>query len=188
MKIMNENKLKWDTYFLRVAKEVATNSKCLSRKIGAVLVRDKSIISTGYNGPPCGVRHCNERTYKFYSDLDKGIVGEDKAVYFIDGEVDKPTECPRRALNYPSGKGLHLCQAGHAERNAIVQAARNGICTRYADLYCYCPLPCAPCMIEIINAGINSVICLEGLDYDNYTWYLANEANIRIRKINKELI
>ena len=61
----------WDLYFLRVAKVVATNSKCLSRRIGAVLVRDNSLISSGYNGPSRGVKHCNERPFSFFETLDK---------------------------------------------------------------------------------------------------------------------
>ena len=57
------NQLQWDLYYLRIAKTVSENSKCLSRKIGAVLVKDNSIISTGYNGPPRGVKHCNEMDF-----------------------------------------------------------------------------------------------------------------------------
>ena len=60
----------WDIYFLKIAKEISGHSKCFSRKIGAVLVRDKSIISTGYNGPARGVSHCNERGLDFYADID----------------------------------------------------------------------------------------------------------------------
>ena len=61
---------KWDCYFLKIAKEVASKSDCLSRKIGAVIVKDKAIISTGYNGAPRGATHCEDRSHNFYMNLD----------------------------------------------------------------------------------------------------------------------
>jgi dCMP deaminase len=162
----------WDIYFLKLAKEISRNSKCLSRKIGAVLVRDNSVISTGYNGPPRGVLHCNERNTNFYSNLDRDVV---KYNDLWDNNI-----CPRRNLGYRSGEGLHVCQADHAERNTLIQAAKNGISTNNSTLYCYCPLPCKDCMIECINAGVREIICLVGDDYDVYSRELAVEAKIKI--------
>ena len=176
------NTLEWDLYFLRIAREVSKNSKCLSRKIGSVLVRDKSIISTGYNGPAIGVKHCNERPQSFYSSLETPgqPVIDDRMCY---------NECPRRHLGYKSGEGLHLCQAGHSERNALIQAAKNGISTLGTTLYCYCGIPCKDCSIEIVNAGIKELICLvKDKNYDNYSEVILNEAGIIIRTVKEELL
>jgi len=169
----------WDLYFLRLAREVSKNSKCLSRKIGAVLVKEKSIISTGYNGPARGVKHCNERTSNFLLVLDNKIPHKlDKDFYF--------PNCPRKALGYKSGEGLHLCQAGHAERNALIQAARNGISTLDTSLYCWCPQVCKDCAIEIVNAGVKELIFLEGSEYDGYSNTILKESGIIIRKVKEE--
>jgi dCMP deaminase len=173
-----DNQLKWDLYFLEICNSVGANSKCLSRKIGAVLVRDHSIISTGYNGPARGTTHCNERNFSFYLNLDN----KDK---YIDKRENFNNECPRKTLGYKSGQGLHLCQAGHAEFNSIVQAARNGISTKDTTLYCNCPLPCKNCCITLINAGIKRLVCFKGNDYDDYSRILLNETHIEIKEYNE---
>lgn len=96
----------WDSYFMSIAKVVSTRSTCLRRKVGAVLVRDRQIISTGYNGAPKGVPHCEE-------------VG-----------------CLREELSVPSGERHEICRGSHAEINAIAQAAAVGSQTAGATLYC----------------------------------------------------
>jgi len=172
---------KWDNYFMRIAKEVSSNSKCLSRKIGAVLVKDKAIISTGYNGPARGVSHCGERGRWFYDRLN-GISRS-----LATGPDHKLMSCPRRVFGYPSGKGLHLCQAGHAERNALIQAARNGISTLGTTLYCYCGQVCKDCAIEIVNAGVSTLVFLKfDKNYDDYSEHILNESGIEIRRIDAE--
>src|SRR6056297_1400424 len=87
----------WDEYYYNVAVEVARNSKCLSRSIGAVLVKDKSIIGTGYNGPPRGVPHCGVR-HNYDFDLIQAYAYKGVAV------TDIVTKCPRKLLNYKSGE------------------------------------------------------------------------------------
>lgn len=95
----------WDEYFMDMAKLAATRSTCLSRQVGAVIVKDKCVISTGYNGASKGSKHCTE-------------IG-----------------CIRKKLNIPSGQQLDLCRAVHAEQNALVQAARSGTSTKDAVIY-----------------------------------------------------
>jgi len=170
------NEREWDIYFIRLAKEVSKHSHCLSRKIGAVIVKDKNVVSTGYNGPPARVRHCNERDIEFYAGLDN------KAMDFVKTwDVDI---CPRRNMQYKSGEGLHLCQAGHAERNAILQAAKHGIATKGASLYCSCGQVCKDCAIEIINAGIKELVYIDGCkEYDKYSGTILTESGITIRKV-----
>ena len=96
----------WDEYFMKIAALVAERSTCLRRQVGALLVKDKRIIATGYNGAPSGLKHCSE------------------------------AGCLREKLNVPSGERHELCRGLHAEQNAIIQAAVYGQDTREATLYC----------------------------------------------------
>lgn len=86
----------WDAYFMKIAEVVATRSTCLRRKIGAIIVKDKRILATGYNGPPSKMKHCDE-------------VG-----------------CLRDKLKVPSGERHELCRGLHAEQNAVLQGALYG--------------------------------------------------------------
>ncbi|MDY0152084.1 MAG: cytidine/deoxycytidylate deaminase family protein [Candidatus Cloacimonas sp.] len=96
----------WQQYFMEMAYLAAKRSTCIRRAVGAVLVRDNQIISTGYNGSPKGVAHCTE-------------IG-----------------CLREQQNIPSGEKHELCRGVHAEQNAIIQAAINGSSTRNGSMYC----------------------------------------------------
>lgn len=163
----------WDEYFYNVCRQVARNSKCLSRRIGAVLVWDKGIISTGYNGPPRGVPKCDLRW-----KLDK-----DFAAKYADKAEGKETAgiCPRYVIGFESGKGLEICPAGHAERNALINAARKGIKTKGTTLYMTCGVPCTPCLVEIINAGVKEIVVTSLRVYDETATYLLNQSNLGIR-------
>ena len=96
----------WDHYFMEMADLVRKRSTCLRRKVGAVIVKDRRILATGYNGVPSGICHCEE----------KG--------------------CLREQLGVPSGQRAELCRALHAEQNAIVQAAYLGTSVAGGTLYC----------------------------------------------------
>jgi len=100
------NRPSWDQYFMDITRLVATRSTCLRRQVGAVLVKGRNILATGYNGVPSGITHCD-----------------------ADG-------CLRARLNVPSGERHELCRGLHAEQNAIIQAARHGINIDGATLYC----------------------------------------------------
>jgi dCMP deaminase len=95
----------WDEYFMKIAEDVATRSTCIRRQVGAVIVKDKRILSTGYNGAPKGVSHCTAET------------------------------CIRNKLNIPSGEKHELCRGLHAEQNAIIQAAAHGLSIAGASIY-----------------------------------------------------
>jgi len=167
-----------DIRFLKIAKLIGESSKCMSRKIGSVLVKEGCIVSEGRNGPPCNTKHCDERSVEFYSTIE--------SAFSLEKIVDR---CPRKILKYSSGQGLHLCIAQHSEENVINQAARNGISTLGASIYCYCCLPCKNCMGSIINAGIKEVVCLKVKpDYDTYSRILAEEAGILVREIDESEI
>lgn len=164
----------WDRYFKNVAESVAYNSRCLSRQIGAVMVTpDRSIVSTGYNGPPRGHPHCwtlEVLTWMNIRDLDDI------------NKVRNDGVCPRRVLGYKSGQGLDLCPAGHAERNALINAAREGIRTKGNTLYLTCGIPCKDCMIETINAGIAEIVVANMDIYDRLSLLLVHNSGIVVRK------
>ena len=96
----------WDEYFMKIAHLVAERSTCLRRRVGAVVVKDKRIVSTGYNGAPRGLKHCLE-------------IG-----------------CLREQMGIPSGERHELCRGAHAEQNAIIQAAATGVSMEGATMYC----------------------------------------------------
>lgn len=113
---------------MNIAEDTKLRSTCVSRQVGAVICRDKQIISTGYNGAPAGAIHCSDIGY-----------------------------CERRKRNFESGKGLEICRAGHAEANAITQCAKNGTNCDGAVLY-VTTQPCVFCCISLIQSGIKKVI------------------------------
>lgn len=96
----------WDTYFIEMAILASKRSTCLRRKVGAIIVKDKRLLATGYNGVPSGITHCDV------------------------------TGCLREKLNVPSGERHELCRGLHAEQNAIIQAALHGVSIDGATLYC----------------------------------------------------
>ena len=95
----------WDQYFMRMAFLAASRANCTRRKVGAVIVKDKNVLATGYNGPPSGAVHCD-------------VVG-----------------CIRDDLDVPSGERHELCRGLHAEQNAIIQAAVHGVSIAGSSIY-----------------------------------------------------
>lgn len=164
----------WDEYFYNVCVQVARNTKCFSRRIGSVLVYDKSIISTGYNGPPRGVPACDMRW-----KIDPAFINEYGSVVSVEDSL--VGKCPRRCLGFKSGEGLEICPAGHAERNSLINAARNGIKTKDTIMYMSCGIPCTPCLVEIINAGVKEIIVTSLKTYDKTSMYLLNQSKINVR-------
>jgi dCMP deaminase len=118
---------KWDERFLDLAEYIAKWSTCKRRQCGAVIVKDKHILSTGYNGAPSGCKEC------------------------INGRT-----CKRQELNIPSGQQTDICVATHAEQNAIIQAAKFGVSIDEASMY-MTTQPCVTCAKMIINAGIKEI-------------------------------
>ncbi|MBR2349557.1 MAG: cytidine/deoxycytidylate deaminase family protein [Clostridia bacterium] len=125
---------KWDVRFMEMTRLVSSWSSCYktNRQVGAVIVRDKRILTTGYNGAPAGVKSCKDRC-----------------------------ECMREKLNIQSGTRQEMCYAVHAEQNAVIQAAKLGISLQGATLYCT-HQPCSMCTRIIINSGIERVVYEQG--------------------------
>ncbi len=115
---MTKDRASWDNYFMQIARDVSTRSTCDRKFVGAVIVRDKMILSTGYNGSIRGLPHCDEVGH----EMDNG----------------------------------HCVRTVHAEANAIVQAARNGVGIEGADIYVTAS-PCYNCFKLIANSGISRI-------------------------------
>lgn len=125
---------KWDVRFMEMTESIGNWSSCYqkNRHVGAVIVKNKRVIATGYNGAPQGVLSC----------VEKG-------------------ECLRQKLGIPSGTRHEICYAVHAEQNAIIQAARVGCSVEGCTLYCT-HQPCVICAKIILNSGIKRVVYKEG--------------------------
>ena len=129
-----------DEYYLGIAREVARRSTCYRRSIGALIIRDDQIISTGYAGAPRKTKDCFEHK-----------------------------NCLRDVLNIPHGSRYELCRSVHAEQNAVINAARAGVSLRGGDIYIFGSdpgtetvvnaFPCFICKKIIINAGLDRVVC-----------------------------
>jgi dCMP deaminase len=130
----------WEEYFINIAKAVSARATCLRRKYGAVITKDNTIVSTGYNGAPSGMKDC----------LDVG-------------------RCTRRELQIPHGERYELCHSVHAEANAIIRASAEELrdATMYISGTdtgageCSSE-PCMMCKRMILNAKIKKVVYSDG--------------------------
>lgn len=122
----------WDEYFMEIAHTVAKRTTCMRRAVGGILVKDRNILATGYNGTPSGLKHCDE---------DGG--------------------CLRQKLGVPSGQRHEICRGLHAEQNAIIQAAKHGTDISGSTLY-NTTFPCSICAKMLINAGVIKVFYTDG--------------------------
>jgi len=134
----------WDQYFMMIAIQAAARSTCDRKHVGAVIVRDKSILSTGYNGSVRGMPHCDDVGHM----MDSG----------------------------------HCVATVHAEANAIIQAAKNGVAIDGADIYVTAS-PCWPCFKLIANSGIKRVYYLE-FYRDQHVLDVAQQAGIELIKVD----
>jgi len=142
----------WDEYFMRIAEVVALRGNCIKRKVAAIVVKDRRVISTGYNGTPRGVRNCHEGG------------------------------CPRcDDERVPSGTRLDECLCCHAEENAITQAAYHGTSLKGAALYSTMS-PCLTCAKMIINSGIEEVVYNQRYPLGETSLNLLGEAGVTVRQ------
>jgi dCMP deaminase len=142
----------WDKYFMDIAFLVSTRATCLRRKVGAILVKQRRILATGYNGPPRGIKHCGER--------ENG--------------------CLREQLGIPSGERHEISRATHAEQNVIIQAAVHGISIEGSTLYST-NFPCVICTKMLLNAGVVEIVYADGYA-DELSAELLKEAKLKVRK------
>ncbi|CAK7223454.1 Deoxycytidine monophosphate (dCMP) deaminase [Sporothrix curviconia] len=149
----------WDRYFMSLASLAAQRSNCMKRRVGCVLVREKRVVSTGYNGTPRGLRNCGEGG------------------------------CGRCNGGVGAGVGLATCLCLHAEENALLEAGRERIPTSsLANTILYCDTcPCLTCSIKIVQVGIGEVVYSQGYSMDAETAAVFREAGVRLRQYIPEL-
>ena len=145
-------KITWTQYFIELANLISKKGSCVKRQVGAVIVRDNMVISTGYNGTPRGVANCNE------------------------GGCARCNDATVR-----SGQKYDECLCVHAEENAIVQAAYQGVSTKDSILFTNL-CPCLYCAKSIVNAGIKKVFYNEAFTMDEATIKLLTDAGLEIEK------
>ena len=150
----------WDEYFIKIANLIASRSSCSSRQVGALIAKDKMIVSTGYNGTPRGIKNCDEGGCKRCADKKSGKI--------------------------KSGERLDECACVHAEENAILQAAYNGISVKGGILYTSL-CPCRFCTKHIINAGITKVYYSNHYSLDELSALLFKEAGVVLVKYSDEM-
>ncbi len=146
----------WDSYFMALASLAAQRSNCMKRRVGCVVVRDKRVISTGYNGTPRGMRNCGE-----------GGCGR----------------CNNMGIGTRSGAGLATCLCIHAEENALLEAGRERIGDGRDGVVVYCDTcPCLTCSIKIVQVGVGEVVYAQGYSMDGETAAVFREAGVRLRQ------
>lgn len=177
-----------DEYFMAMAELVAERSTCLRRKVGAVLVRDKMVLSTGYNGAPKGLLHCEELggcirqgdIHPPYLDIFFEEFSDKYGVNNRDEAVEKINFFPKKGDATPSGYRHELCRALHAEQNAVIQAAVSGVSIRGSTLYCT-TYPCVVCAKILINSEVERVVF--NSEYkDPLSENMLNQSEITIHK------
>ena len=148
------NRIDIHEYYMNIAVAVSLRSTCMRRKVGAVIVKDNRILSTGYNGAPSGLPNC----------------------------IDNCERCYRSAHNIPSGQLLDMCYAVHAEQNAIMNALKTGEELKGAVLYVN-TYPCATCFKLTVQAGIKEVYYIDEYE-NEFTKGMAEEAGVKLVKMD----
>ena len=172
LKLADNQRLRpnWDQYFMQLASLAAQRSNCMKRRVGCVLVRERRVISTGYNGTPRNIKNCNEggcrSQYIRQSNINPLL-------------ISTGARCNR---GHPAGVGLSTCLCIHAEENALLEAGRERIregSTLYCDTWAFmqaaytfstdvkpCSCPCLTCSIKITQVGITEVVYSQGYGMD----------------------
>ena len=148
-KLLKHKRPSWDEYFLQMAEMIGTRGTCDRGRSGALIVKDKRILSTGYVGSPVGLPHCDEAGHEMHTVVDE------------DGT-----------------KSRHCIRTAHAEQNAINNAARVGIAIEGGTMYCKMT-PCYKCAQSIINAGIVKLIALKDYHEAKRTKEIFKQANVK---------
>ncbi len=156
-KIKKDTRPSWDEYFLNMADMVGTRGTCDRGRAGAVLVKDKRILATGYVGSPIGVPHCDEVGHEMHT------------VTHADGTVSR-----------------HCIRTAHAELNAITNAARVGVPIDGATMYCKM-VPCYTCAKAIINGGIKRLVAMKDYHATKQTKIIFKKAKIKLEILDKEV-
>ncbi|GAA5967007.1 hypothetical protein JCM11641_000413 [Rhodosporidiobolus odoratus] len=176
----------WDTYFMHLASLASLRSNCMKRRVGAVLVRDKRVVSTGYNGTPRGVRNCGEGGCGRCNSHGDGLgLEEDGEEGQVGNEVGGGGGGGQKGMNRV-GEALDECLCLHAEENALLEAGRERVSgggTAGAVLYCN-TCPCLRCTVKIVQCGVREVIYSLSYSMDAASRRVMEEAGVVLRQID----
>jgi len=156
-KTKKQKRIGWDDYFIKISRAVAERATCDRGRSGAVIVKDKRILTTGYVGAPVGLPHCDEVGHQMHQ-----VINEDNTI------------------------SEHCIRTTHAEQNAICQAARFGISIKGATLYCKME-PCYACAKMIINVGIRRVVCEKKYHRGGLTRRVFKQAGVKLEVMNEKI-
>ncbi|GAA6060724.1 hypothetical protein JCM10212_003345 [Sporobolomyces blumeae] len=183
----------WDTYFMALASLASLRSNCMKRRVGAVLVRDKRVVSTGYNGTPRGVTNCNEGGCARCNSNEDGWGpdrrrpgGDDAPGSADDVGVASGTNGRGETLNRV-GQGLDACVCLHAEENALLEAGRDRVSggggkAGSAVLYCN-TCPCLTCTVKIVQCGVKEVVYSLSYSMDSASRKVMESAGVVLRQM-----
>lgn len=157
MENTSQTRPNWDEYFIEIMGTVGKRGTCDRGQAGCVITRDNRILATGYAGAPSGIAHCDDVGHEMHT------------VTHADGRESQ-----------------HCIRTTHAEQNALMSAARHGVSTENATLYCKMT-PCYICAKLIINAGIKRVIALNDYHAGNRSKEVFNEANVSYELLNNQI-
>jgi len=152
-----QKRLSWDKYFIGIMRSVGARATCARGRTGCVIVKDKRIISTGYVGAPAGCGHCDKVGHEMHT-----------------------------VINDDGTQSRHCIRTTHAEQNAIAQAARSGVSTAEAVLYCQM-CPCYTCAKIIINAGIKRVVAENDYHAGKRSKEIFKEAGVKFKQLNNKM-
>ncbi len=147
----------WDEYFLKIVDIVGSRGTCNRGRSGAILVREKRILATGYVGSPIGIDHCDDIGHEMHTlTRENGVVSR------------------------------HCLRTSHSELNVVANAARFGVSIDGATLYCKM-VPCYTCAKTLINAGIKRVVALKNYHATEQSKIIFKKAGVKLEIINKEV-
>lgn len=158
--IKKSTRVDWDRYFLNIAEMVATRATCDRKHVGSLIVLDKMILSTGYNGSIRGLDHCDDTGHEMEGEIPAELGEIEQLLRQDHNELEAPDSLfgsLLASLRNKFQRGMHCTRTVHAEANAIVQAAKNGVKIDRATMYTTAS-PCYPCFKLIANAGITRIV------------------------------
>jgi dCMP deaminase len=169
-------RISWDEYFIACLDAAALRASCDRGKSGAIIVKDNRILATGYVGAPSGIPSCDEVGHQLIARCELEMQTYNEMIIEDEGLITKSKNLPF---------SLHCIRTVHAEQNAIINCARNGVSTLGATIYCTMT-PCTTCAMSIIQAGILNIVAKNHYQKDQYTKELFNTAGINLTVLNEK--
>jgi dCMP deaminase len=169
-------RISWQEYFLKILDATALRASCDRGKSAAIIVKDNRILATGYVGAPSGIPSCDEIGHQLIARCELDLQTYNETLHENEGLITKSKNLPF---------SLHCIRTIHAEQNAIINCARNGVSTLGSTLYCTM-VPCRVCAMIIIQAGISNVIAKNKYQSDSETREMFRQANVCLKILSEK--